>query len=81
VTDLAFATLSYPQTACAGLCKSLQQTLQSIERTIDDIGDCFFDDDAAIAIIFLPALYGETIRERHMPVVILMPSIFLESCF
>jgi hypothetical protein len=30
---------------------------------IDDIGDCFFDVDAAIADIFLPALYGETLKD------------------
>jgi hypothetical protein len=31
---------------------------------IDDIGDCFFFDvEAAIADIFLPALYGETLKD------------------
>jgi hypothetical protein len=63
VTDLAFAALSHPQTAFAGLQKSLQHEWQFIQRVIDDIGDCFFDIEAAIADIFLPALYGETLKD------------------
>jgi hypothetical protein len=43
VTDLAFATLSHPQTAFAGLQKSLQHEWQFIQWVIDNIGDCFFD--------------------------------------
>jgi hypothetical protein len=30
---------------------------------IDDIGDCLFDVEAAITDIFLPALYGETLKD------------------
>jgi hypothetical protein len=56
VTDLAFAALSHPQTAFAGLQKSLQHKWQYIQRVIDDIGDCFFNIEAAIADVFLPAL-------------------------
>jgi hypothetical protein len=63
VTDLAFAALSHPQTAFAGLQKSLQHEWQFIQRVIDDIGDCFFDVETAIADIFLPALYGETLKD------------------
>jgi hypothetical protein len=63
VTDLAFAALSHPQTAFAGLQKFLQHEWQFIQRVIDNIGDCFFDVEAAIADIFLPALYGETLKD------------------
>jgi hypothetical protein len=63
VTDLAFATLSHPQTAFAGLQKSLQHEWHFSQRVIDDIGNCFFDVEAAIADIFLPALYGETRKD------------------
>ena len=62
VTDLAFVALSHPQTAFAGLQKSLQHEWQFIQRVIDDIGDCFFDIEEAIADIFLPALYGESLQ-------------------
>jgi hypothetical protein len=63
VTDLAFAALSHPQTAFAGLQKSLQHEWQFIQRVIDDIGDSFFNVKAAIADIFLPALYRETLKD------------------
>jgi hypothetical protein len=63
VTDLAFAALSHPQAAFAGLQQSLQHKWQFIQRVIDDIGDCSFDVQAAIADIFLPALYGETLKD------------------
>jgi hypothetical protein len=63
VTDLAFAALSHPQTAFAGLQKSLQHEWQVIQRVIDDIVDCLFDVEAAITDIFLPALYGETLKD------------------
>jgi hypothetical protein len=41
----------------AELQKYLQQEWQLIQRVIDDISDCFFEVEAAIADIFLPALY------------------------
>jgi hypothetical protein len=63
LTGLAFAALSHPQTAFAGLQKSLQHEWQFIQRVIYDIGDCFFDVEAAITDIFLPALYGETLKD------------------
>jgi hypothetical protein len=63
VTDLAFAALSHPQSAFAGLQKSLQHKWQFIQRVIHDTGDCFFDFEAAIADIFLPALYGEILKD------------------
>jgi hypothetical protein len=30
---------------------------------MDDIGDCFFDIEATITDIFLPALYGESLKD------------------
>jgi hypothetical protein len=50
VTDLAFVALSHPQTAFAGLQKSLQHEWQFIQRVIDDIGDCFFDVKDSISL-------------------------------
>jgi hypothetical protein len=63
VTNLALAALSHPQTAFAGLQKSLQHEWQFIQRVIEDIGDCFFDVEAGIVDIFLPALYEETLKD------------------
>jgi hypothetical protein len=60
---LAFAALSHPQTAFAGLQKSLQHEWQFIQRVIGDIGDCSFDVEAAITDIFLLALYGESLKD------------------
>jgi hypothetical protein len=62
VTDLAFVALSHPQTAFAGLQKSLQHEWQFVQRVIADIGDCFFDVEDSITNIFLPALFGETLQ-------------------
>jgi hypothetical protein len=65
VTDLAFADLSHPQTAFAGLQKNAAaQVAVHIQMVIDDMGDCFFFDvGAAITDIFLPALYGESLKD------------------
>jgi hypothetical protein len=63
VTDLAFAALSHPQTAFAGLQKSLQHEWQFIQRVIEDIGDCFFDLEEAINDVFLPALYSKSLKD------------------
>jgi hypothetical protein len=63
VTDLAFATFSHPQTVFAGLQKALQHEWQFIQRVIDDIGDCFFNVESEITDIFLPALYGESLKD------------------
>jgi hypothetical protein len=69
MTDLAFATLGHPQTAFAGLQKALQHKWQFIQRVIDNIGDFFFDVEAAIIDIYLvPALYRESLKDctyRH----------------
>jgi hypothetical protein len=70
MTDLAFAAISHPQTAFAGLWKLLQHLWQLIQRVIRDIGDCFFDIKDTITSIFLPALFGESLQTkspRHWP--------------
>jgi hypothetical protein len=54
---------SHPQTAFAGLQKVLQHEWQFTRRVIDDIGDCFFDIEAAMTDICLPALYGESLKD------------------
>jgi hypothetical protein len=63
VTYLAIAALSHLQTAFAKLQKSLQHKWQFIQRVIDDISNCFSDVKEAIANIFLPALYRESLQD------------------
>jgi hypothetical protein len=63
VTNLAFAALSHPQTAFAGLQKSLQHIWQFIQQVIEDIGNCFSELEETIVKIFLPALYRESLED------------------
>jgi hypothetical protein len=65
VTDLAFTALSHPQTAFAGQQKSLQHKWQFKRRVKDNIGDSFFD--VASTDIFLPTLYGESLKDCTHP--------------
>jgi hypothetical protein len=62
VTVLAFAALSPPQNAFAGLQKSLQHEWQFVQRVIDNIGDCFVDVKDSISNVFLQALCGESLQ-------------------
>jgi hypothetical protein len=65
VTDLAFTALSHPQTAFAGLQKSLQHEWQFVQRVIDGIGDSFSPLEEAISNIFLPALFGDSLASDN----------------
>jgi hypothetical protein len=62
VSDLAFAAISHPQTAFAGLQKLLQHKWQFVQQVIEDIGDCFFDIEDTITNIFLPPPFGESLQ-------------------
>jgi hypothetical protein len=62
VTYLAFTALSHPQTALAGLHKSLQQEWQFFQRVIDGIGDDLAPIEEAISNLFLPDLFGDSIE-------------------
>jgi hypothetical protein len=56
MTDLVFATLSYPPQTAAAEMTVLPKSL------VNDIGDCFFKIEDSITNIFLPALFGETLQ-------------------
>ena len=58
VERLSMAARKYPQTAYAGLCKSLQSEWQYLQRVLPDSGPAFAPVEAAIREKFLPALFG-----------------------
>ena len=60
VQELAYVASSYPQTAYAGLQKSLQQEWQYIQRVSEDIAEYFAPIEESICKTFLPALFGES---------------------
>jgi len=70
VNQLAKAARRYPQTAYAGLGKSLQSEWQYLQRVLPDLGDAFKPVEEAISQRFLPALMQEqtelpeTLRRR-----------------
>ena len=59
VQELAQVAQSYPQTAYAGLQKSLQQEWQYLQRVTEGTSDHFSPIEKAICDDFLPALFGE----------------------
>ena len=59
VQELALVASSYPQTAYAGLQKSLQQEWQYLQRVSEGVADHFSPIEKAISNNFLPALFGE----------------------
>jgi hypothetical protein len=59
VNQLAKVASRYPQTAYAGLAKSLQSEWQYLQRVLPDSGDAFAPVEEAIANAFLPALLQE----------------------
>ena len=48
----------YPQTAYAGLSKSLQAEWQYLHRVVENAGDHFGPIEEALANVFIPALLG-----------------------
>jgi hypothetical protein len=63
VHSLAKAARRYPQTAYAGLSRSLQAEWQYLQRVTPDISPAFVPLEEAIATVFLPALLDATIEE------------------
>ncbi|WP_288993061.1 hypothetical protein, partial [uncultured Marinobacter sp.] len=64
VTELASVADTYPQSAYAGLQKSLQQQWQFVQRVVDGIGENFTDVQKAITECFLPALFRDILDEK-----------------
>ena len=54
----------YPQTAYAGLSKSLQVKWQYMHRVIEDAGEHFAPIKEALATVFIPALLGGSETEQ-----------------
>jgi hypothetical protein len=64
VKELASVAGPFPQSAYAGLQKSLQQEWQFVQRVIKGIGEEFTDVQKAISEIFLPALCSDTLDKK-----------------
>jgi hypothetical protein len=64
---LARIAIHYPQTAYAGLSKSLQAEWQYMHRVVKNAGDHFAPIEEALANVFIPVLLGgkegEQLRE------------------
>jgi hypothetical protein len=63
VADLATVAPNFPQTAYAGLQKSLQQEWQFVQRVTQGIGPEFRDIELVLAKTFLPTLFGDDYDE------------------
>ena len=59
IKELAVAAKNYPQTAYAGLQKSLQLDCAFLQHVMPDIGEHFQAVEDAISNDYLPALFGE----------------------
>jgi hypothetical protein len=65
VESLAKVARRHPQTAYAGLAKSLQQEWQYLQRVVPDCGTAFAPVEEAIRSVFLPALLGGEAEETQ----------------
>ena len=68
VETLANFAGKYPQTAFAGLSRSLQQEWQHLQRTTPGVGHLFAPVEKSITKRFLPALLSlpvEAVKEMH----------------
>jgi hypothetical protein len=63
IKKLSKVALRYPQTAYAGLAKSLQSEWMYLQRVTDQCGDAFAPIDKAIEEDFLPALFGAKMED------------------
>ena len=63
VHSLAAAARRYPQTAYAGLSRSLQAEWQYLQRVTPNISPAFAPLETAIATVFLPALLDASVDE------------------
>jgi hypothetical protein len=59
VADLASAAPNFPQAACSGLQKSMQQELQFVQRVTKNIGQEFEAVEVALSRTFLPTPFGD----------------------
>jgi hypothetical protein len=59
VTKLATIAKRYPQSAYAGLTKSLQSEWMYLQRVVPDTAEAFEEVEKALAEVFLPALLGQ----------------------
>jgi hypothetical protein len=64
VTQLAAAAKDFPQSAYAGLQKSLQQEWQFVQRATENCGERFNNLSKTIYDTFLPALFDDDIVEE-----------------
>jgi hypothetical protein len=64
IADLAFVALSHPQSAYAGLQKSLQMEWQFVQRVVKGIGDDFSENEKSIDDLFLPALFSDKLEDH-----------------
>ena len=60
ILDISAAAHKFPQSAYAGLQKSLQHEWGFVQRVVPDIGPQFWPLEEAITNSFLPALFGES---------------------
>jgi hypothetical protein len=76
VPSLAKVANRYPQTAYAGLTKSLQQEWQNLQRVVPNCGPAFEPVEEAIQTVFLPALLEATEAEcqRELTTVSVRPA-------
>ena len=64
IRALSEVATKYPQTAYAGLQKSLQQEWTFLQRVLPEIGPHFEEVEKAIHQSFLPALFGEKLSDN-----------------
>jgi hypothetical protein len=64
IADLAFVALSHPQSAYAGLQKSLQMEWQFVQQVVEGIGDDFSEIEKSIDDLFLLALFSDKLEDR-----------------
>ena len=77
VHTLSKVARRYPQTAYAGLSKSLQAEWQYVQRVTPNLDQTFAPLEKAIAEVFLPALLDSTIEEAaHLCSLIALPVRF-----
>ena len=63
IKELAKAAKKYPQTAYAGLTKSLQLEWQYLQRVVPDVSDRFAPLEEALSHHFLPALLSAKVED------------------
>jgi hypothetical protein len=65
IADVAFIVISHPQSAYAGLQKSLLQEWQFVQREVKGIDADFSEIKKSITDLFLPSLFAGQFEESH----------------